>query len=78
MRPNTQRISARVSHAFGSCVGWQVLLLEGGKGTSCFVREKGRSGNRSQKTGRAGSRKNGSMARIMGCGGVLNDFPGET
>lgn len=43
-----------------------------------FVREEGRNENRSQKTGRAGSKKNGSMARIMGCGGVLYDCPGET
>lgn len=32
----------------------------------------------SSKTGRAGSRKNGSMAKIMGCGRVLYDSPGET
>lgn len=31
-----------------------------------FVREKGRNEDRSQKTGQAGSKKNGSMARIMG------------
>lgn len=43
-----------------------------------LVREKGRNDNRSQKTGRAGSKKNGSMARTMGCGGVLYDCLGET